>query len=228
MNIFKVVRQPTPLGRVTSVSRFQGRFEKVEGTIYRELEAYNISPKIFNEFDEEEPDEVHVKIDNCKCCTDFGSQYLGLQSKGIPNGYPIQWWTGTAGPDDWGVWVIFVKALLSINDYKYFNRLADYKKMAENLATPSDVWKKMAPTSLNLAKGSSWFYFSSQPTKQIVFMRVTPATEEKGSVIKEQLRYYIEDEKMRPLSGWVFVILNLNMYLCEWLNFQHFVEERDG
>ena len=100
--------------------------------------------------------------------------------------------------------------------------------MAENLATPSDVWKKMAPTSLNLAKGSSWFYFSSQPTKQIVFMRVTPATEEKSSVIKEQLRYYIEDEKMRPLSGWVFMILNLNMYLCEWLNFQHFVEERDG
>ena len=86
--------------------------------------------------------------------------------------------------------------------------------MAENLATPSDVWKKMAPTSLNLAKGSSWFYFSSQPTKQIVFMRVTPATEEKSSVIKEQLRYYIEDEKMRDLTGWVLVILNLNMYLC--------------
>ena len=150
------------------------------------------------------------------------------QFKGIPNGYQNQWWTGTAGPDGWGVWVIFVKALLSIKNYKYCNRLADYKKMAENLATPSDVWKKMAPTSLNLAKGSSWFYFSSHPSKQIVFTRVTPATEEKSSEIKEQLRYYIEDEKMRDLSGWVFVILNLNMYLCKWLNFQHFVDARNG
>ena len=75
MNVFSVTRQPSALGRVTSVSRFQGRFEEIEGKIYRELEAYNISPKIFNEFDEEEQDEVNVKVDNWKCFTDFGSQF---------------------------------------------------------------------------------------------------------------------------------------------------------
>ena len=73
-------------------------------------------------------------------------------------------------------------------------RLLDYNTMAENKNIPLSVWNNCSPSSLDLARGGSWFYFSAD--NSIGFL----LKDGKGREIERKI-YIIEDRTMRELFG---------------------------
>ena len=65
--------------------------------------------------------------------------------------------------------------------------------MADDPDIPISVWDKCKPTSLDLARGASWFYFSSDTINFVL-------KNSKREVIEQKV-YKREDKNMRDLCG---------------------------
>ena len=73
-------------------------------------------------------------------------------------------------------------------------RLLNYEEMAKNPNIPLSEWNKYSPASLNLAKGSSWFYFSSNNSVGFVLK------DGKGLELSRKI-FLMEDSRLRDLFG---------------------------
>ena len=75
-------------------------------------------------------------------------------------------------------------------------RLLNYEEMAKNPNIPLSEWNKYSPASLNLAKGSSWFYFSSNNSVGFLLK------DGKGLELTNSRKIFLmEDSRLRDLFG---------------------------